>query len=151
MEQKNEQMTDAYMGIKLKKEEAEILQKFEHDTRARARLVTKLMIGDLSDEKVAVALLRCSISIIVKARGDMLHSSAEDVDSFDELLSNIFKKANLYIKEGSELYCRIFTRCKELKMSDTVDELTQKDINEIAKEETEKYYAEKKDNDPEAD
>ena len=151
MEQKNEQMTDAYMGIKLKKEEAESLQKFEDDTRARARLVTKLMIGDLSDEKVAVALLRCSISIIVKARGDMLHSSAEDVDSFDELVSNIFKKANLYIKEGSELYCRIFTRCKELKMSDTVDELTQKDINEIAKEETEKYYAEKKDNDPEAD
>lgn len=147
----NVQTPDAYMGIKLKKEEIKILQKFEDDTRARARLVTKLMIGDLSDEKVAVALLRCFISIIVRARGDMLLSSAEDVDSFDTLLSSIFKKANLYIKEGSELYCRIVARCKELKMSDTVDEITQKDIDAIAKEETEKYYAEKKVNDPEAD
>ena len=58
MEQKNFQNPESYMGIKLKKEEDEILQKFEDDTRARARLVTKLMIGDLSDEKVAVALLK---------------------------------------------------------------------------------------------
>ena len=151
MEQTKTINPDAYLGIKLEEEEAIILQKFEDDTRERARLVGKLISEDSSDEKVAVALIRCAIAFMSSARGDVLYSSAKDVESFDTLLSNIFKKANVYIKECSELYCRIYSRCKDQKMSNMVDDENRKKISAIAEEETEKYYAEKKDNDPEAD
>ena len=151
MEQTKTINPDAYLGIKLEEEEAIILQKFEDDTRERARLVGKLISEDSSDEKVAVALIRCAIAFMSSARGDVLYLSAKDVESFDALLSNIFKKADSYIKECSELYCRIYSRCKDQKMSDMVDDENRKKISAIAEEETDKYYAEKKDNDPEAD
>ena len=148
MEQTNEQKTDYYVGIKLKPEELKVLEKLEDDTRIRARFAEKILADDFATEKVAAALIRCFVSFMTRARGDVLCTAKDNLEAYDKFLTNMLNDIVEDIKDGSVIYSRIFARHHKLLETTEADKI---DLEAIMNEEKEKYYAEKKDNDPEAD
>ena len=147
MEQNNKQQSE-YMGFNLEKGERKILEDLEVNTIKRACFAEKLLTGDLSTEKTAAVLIRCFISFMSRGRGDMFLTANENLEAYDKFLRNLFEVAIIQIKEGSEIYCRTRIRYDKLKETTEADKI---DVEAIINEEREKYYAEKKDNDPEAD
>ena len=147
MEQTNEQ-TSEYMGIKLEKGERKILGDLEANIITRACFAEKVLVGDLSTEKLAAVLIRCSIAFLSRGRGDVLLTAKENLELYDKFLKDLFEMAIKQIKDSSELYCRMRTRYNKLLETTEADKI---DLEAIMNEEKDKYYAEKKNNDPEAD
>lgn len=148
MEQKNKQKVDYYVGIKIKPEELKVLEKLVDDTRIRASCAEKIFADDFATEKVAAALIRCFASFMSRGRGDVLCTARENLEAYDKFLTNLLNDIVEDIKDGSVIYSRIFTRYNKLMETTEADKI---DLEAIMNEEKEKYYAEKKDNDPEAD
>lgn len=148
MEQKNKQNTDYYVGIKLKPEEVKVLEKLEDDTRIRARFAENILADNFATEKVAAALIRCFASFMSRGRGNVLCTAKDNLEAYDKFLTNMLNDIVDDIKDGSVIYCRIFTRYNKLMETTEADKI---DLEAIMNEEKDKYYAEKKDNDPEAD
>lgn len=148
MEQKNEQKTDYYVGIKLKPEEVKVLEKLEDDTRKKAKFAEKILDDDWATEKVAAALIRCFVSFMSRGRGDVLFTAKDNLEAYDKFLTNMLNDIVEDIKDGSVIYSRILTRYNKLRETTKADKI---DLEAIMNEEKDKYYAEKKDNDPEAD
>lgn len=147
MEQKNKQ-TSEFMAFTLDKGERKILEDLEVNTIKRACFAEKILTGNLSTEKVAAVLIRCFISFMSRGRGDVFLSAKENLETYDKYLQSLFEVAISQIKEGSEIYCRSRIRYDKLMETTEADKI---DIEVIINEERDKYYAEKKDNDPEAD
>lgn len=148
MEQ-NKQQTETNKSPKVSPEEIAILDKFEEDIKKQARDLQGCL-SDMSAHKLASVFYKCFLSFIVEARVTILcyeeHKPALKV--FDVLLSRTLKQAKEKIKDESEIIRRALVRAEELEKTLQPDQI---DEGSIIREEADKYYAEKKDNDPEAD
>ena len=149
MEQTNKQTSEINKSPKLDPEEIAILDKFEEDIKKQARDLQD-RLSDMSAHKLASVLYKCFLSFMVEARATILCDEEQKLELkvFDVLLSRILKQAEEKIKDESEIIHRAFVRTEELEKTLQPDQI---DEESIINEEADKYYAEKKDNDPEAD
>ena len=149
MEQTNKQTSEINKSPKLDPEEIAILDKFEEDIKKQARDLQD-RLSDMSAHKLASVLYKCFLSFMVEARATILCDEEQKLELkvFDVLLSRTLKQAEEKIKDESEIIHRAFVRTEELEKTLQPDQI---DEESIINEEADKYYAEKKDNDPEAD
>ena len=152
MEQTNKQQTKANKSPILDPKEIAILDKFEEDIKKQARDLQD-SLSDMSAHKLASAFFKCFGNFMVEARATILCDADQKLalKVFDVLLSRTLKQAEKKIKDESEIIHRSFVRVNELEKTLHPDDKEQIDIESIINEEADKYYAEKKDNDPEAD
>ena len=149
MEQKNEQQSEANKSPELDPEQIAILNNFEVDIKKQARALQD-SLSDMSAHKLASVLYKCFLSFMVEARATILCDEEQKLELkvFDVLLSRILKQTEEKIKDESEIIHRAFVRTEELEKTLQPDQI---DEESIINEEADKYYAEKKNNDPEAD
>ena len=149
MEQKNKQTSETNKSPNLDPKEIAILNNFEQDIKKQARALQD-SLSDMSAHKLASAFYKCFLSFMVEARATILCDAEQKLELkvFDVLLSRTLKQAEERIKDESEIIHRAFVRAEELEKTLQPDQI---DEGSIIKEEADKYYAEKKDNDPEAD
>ena len=149
MEQTNKQQSETNKSPKVSPEEIAILDKFEEDIKKQARDLQD-RLSDMSAHKLASVFYKCFLSFMVEARATILCDAEQKLELkvFDVLLSRTLKQAEEKIKDESEIIHRAFVRTEELEKTLQPDQI---DEGSIIKEEADKYYAEKKDNDPEAD
>ena len=149
MEQKNKQQTKANKSPILDPKEIAILDKFEEDIKKQARALQD-SLSDMSAHKLASVFYKSFLSFMVEARATILCDEEQKLELkvFDVLMSKTLKQAEEKIKDESEIIHRAFVRTEELEKTLQPDQI---DEESIINEEADKYYAEKKDNDPEAD
>ena len=149
MEQTNKQTSEINKSPKLDPEEIAILDKFEEDIKKQARDLQD-RLSDMSAHKLASVFFKCFGYFMIEARATILCDEEQKLGLkvFDVLLSRTLKQAEEKIKDESEIIHRAFVRVEELEKTLQPDQI---DEGSIIKEEADKYYAEKKDNDPEAD
>ena len=149
MEQKNKQQTKANKSPNLDPKEIAILNNFEEDIKKQARALQD-SLSDMSAHKLASVFFKCFGYFMIEARATILCDEEQKLalKVFDVLLSRTLKQAEEKIKDESEIIHRAFVRTEELEKTLQPDQI---DEGSIIKEEADKYYAEKKDNDPEAD
>lgn len=149
MEQKNKQQTKANKSPNLDPKEIAILNNFEEEIKKQARALQD-SLSDMSAHKLASAFYKSFLSFMVEARATILCDEEQKLELkvFDVLLSRTLKQAEEKIKDESEIIHRAFVRTEELEKTLQPDQI---DEEAIINEEADKYYAEKKDNDPEAD
>ena len=149
MEQTNKQQSETNESGKVSPEEIAILDKFEEDIKKQARDLQD-RLSDMSAHKLASVFYKCFLSFMVEARATILCDAEQKLELkvFDVLLSRTLKQAEEKIKDESEIIHRALVRAEELEKTLQPDQI---DEGSIIKEEADKYYAEKKDNDPEAD
>lgn len=149
MEQKNKQTSETNKSPKLDPEEIAILDKFEEDIKKQARDLQG-RLSDMSAHKLASVFFKCFGNFMVEARATILCDEEQKLalKVFDVLMSRTLKQAEEKIKDESEIIHRAFVRTEELEKTLQPDQI---DEEAIINEEADKYYAEKKDNDPEAD
>ena len=149
MEQTNKQQSETNKSPKVSPEEIAILDKFEEDIKKQARNLQG-RLSDMSAHKLASVFYKCFLSFMVEARATILCDAEQKLELkvFDVLLSRTLKQAEKRIYDESEIIHRAFVRTEELEKTLQPDQI---DEGSIIKEEADKYYAEKKDNDPEAD
>ena len=149
MEQKNKQTSETNKSPKLDPEQIAILDNFEVDIKKQARALQD-SLSDMSAHKLASVFYKCFLSFMVEARATILCDAEQKLELkvFDVLLSRTLKQAEEKIKDESEIIHKAFVRIDELEKTLQPDQIEE---DSIIKEEADKYYAEKKDNDPEAD
>ena len=149
MEQTNKQTSETNKSPNLDPEQIAILDKFEEDVKKQARDLQD-RLSDMSAHKLASVFYKCFLSFMVEARATILCDEEQKLELkvFDVLLSRTLKQAEEKIKDESEIIHRAFVRTEELEKTLQPDQI---DEESIINEEADKYYAEKKDNDPEAD
>ena len=149
MEQTNKQQTKANKSPILDPKEIAILDKFEEDIKKQARDLQD-RLSDMSAHKLASVFYKCFLSFMVEARATILCDAEQKLELrvFDVLLSRTLKQAEEKIKDESEIIHRALVRTEELEKTLKPEQI---DEEAIINEEADKYYAEKKDNDPEAD
>ena len=149
MEQTNKQQTETNKSPKVSPEEIAILDKFEEDIKKQARDLQG-RLSDMSAHKLASVFYKCFLSFMVEARATILCDEEQKLELkvFDVLLSRTLKQAKERIEDESEIIHRALVRAEELEKTLQPDQI---DEGSIIKEEADKYYAEKKNNDPEAD
>ena len=149
MEQTNNKQTETNKSPKLDPEQIAILDNFEVDIKKQARALQD-SLSDMSAHKLASVFYKCFLSFMAEARATILCDAEQKLELkvFDVLLSKTLKQAEERIKNGSEIIHRALVRTEELEKTLQPDQI---DEGSIIKEEADKYYAEKKDNDPEAD
>ena len=149
MEQTNKQTSETNKSPKVSPEEIAILNKFEEDIKKQARSLQD-SLSDMSAHKLASAFYKSFLSFMVEARATILCDEEQKLELkvFDVLLSRTLKQAEEKIKDESEIIHRAFVRAEELEKTLQPDQI---DEGSIIREEADKYYAEKKNNDPEAD
>lgn len=147
MEQTNKQTSETNKSPKLDPEEIAILDKFEEDTKKQARDLES-RLSDMSVDKLASVFFKNFVYFMTEGRAAILSEAKEDIPLYDYLLVKTLKRALKTIREESDIIYRAFVRVEELEKTLQLDQI---DTDSILKEEKEKYYAEKKDNDPEAD
>ena len=149
MEQKNNKQTETNKSDKISPEEIAILDKFEEDIKKQARDLQD-RLSDMSAHKLASAFFKCFGYFMIEARATILCDAEQKpaLKVFDVLLSKTLRQAEKRIEDESEIIHRAFVRAEELEKTLSPDQI---DEGSIIKEEADKYYAEKKDNDPEAD
>ena len=149
MEQKNEQTSETNKSLKLDPEQIAILNNFEAEIKKQARALQD-SLSDMSAHKLASVFYKSFLSFMIEARATILCDAEQKLELkvFDVLLSRTLKQAEEKIKDESEIIHRALVRTEELEKTLQPDQI---DEDLIIKEEADKYYAEKKDNDPEAD
>ena len=149
MEQTNKQQSETNKSPKVSPEEIAILDKFEEDIKKQARDLQD-RLSDMSAHKLASVFFKCFGYFMIEARATILCDADQKLalKVFDVLLSRTLKQAEEKIKDESEIIHRAFVRAEELEKTLQPDQI---DEESIINEEADKYYAEKKDNDPEAD
>ena len=149
MEQTNKQQSETNESGKVSPEEIAILDKFEEDIKKQARDLQG-RLSDMSAHKLASVFYKCFLSFMVEARATILCDAEQKLELkvFDVLMLRTLKQAEEKIKDESEIIHRAFVRAEELEKTLQPDQI---DEESIINEEADKYYAEKKDNDPEAD
>lgn len=149
MEQTNNKQTETNESGKISPEEIAILDKFEEDIKKQARDLQG-SLSDMSAHKLASVFYKCFLSFMVEARATILCDAEQKLELkvFDVLLSRTLKQAEERIKDESEIIHQALVRTEELEKTLQPDQI---DEGSIIKEEADKYYAEKKDNDPKAD
>ena len=152
MEQTNKQTSETNKSPKLDPEEIAILDKFEEDIKKQARDLQD-RLSDMSAHKLASVFYKCFLSFMVEARATILCDADQKLELkvFDVLLSKTLRQAEERIEDESEIIHRALVRAEELEKTLPPEDVDQIDEEAIIKEEADKYYAEKKDNDPEAD
>lgn len=148
MEQ-NKQQTETSKSPNLDPKEIAILNNFEEDIKKQARALQD-SLSDMSAHKLASVFYKSFLSFMVEARATILCDEEQKLELkvFDVLLSRTLKQAEEKIKDESEIIHRALVRAEELEKTLQPDQI---DEEAIINEEADKYYAEKKDNDPEAD
>ena len=149
MEQKNKQQTETNKSPNLDPEQIAILNNFEEEIKKQARALQD-SLSDMSAHKLASVFYKSFLSFMVEARATILCDEEQKLELkvFDVLMSKTLKQAEEKIKDESEIIHRAFVRTEELEKTLQPDQI---DEESIINEEADKYYAEKKDNDPEAD
>ena len=150
MEQMNNKQSETNQSPKLDPEEKAILDIFELELTKQARDLQGSLSDDMSAEKLASVFFKRFTYFMVEGRAEML-SKVEGkiaIKVWDALLSRTLKQAEQKIKDESEIIHRAFVRVEELEKTLKPEQI---DEEAIINEEADKYYAEKKDNDPEAD
>ena len=149
MEQTNKQQSETNESGKISPEEIAILDKFEEDIKKQARDLQD-RFSNKSAHKLASVFFKCFGYFMIEARATILCDAEQKpaLKVFDVLLSKTLRQAEKRIKDESEIIHRAFLRAEELEKTLQPDQI---DEGSIIKEEADKYYAEKKDNDPEAD
>ena len=149
MEQTNKQQTETSKSPNLDPKEIAILNNFEEDIKKQARALQD-SLSDMSAHKLASVFYKSFLSFMVEARATILCDTEQKLELkvFDVLLSRTLKQAEEKIKDESEIIHRALVRAEELEKTLQPDQI---DEESIINEEADKYYAEKKDNDPEAD
>ena len=149
MEQKNNKQTEANKSPKLDPEQIAILDKFEEELTKQARELQG-RLSDMSSHKLASVFFKCFVYFMIEARAIILCDEEQKLalKVFDVLLSKTLRQAEKRIEDESEIIHRALVRTEELEKTLQPDQI---DEDSIIKEEADKYYAEKKDNDPEAD
>ena len=149
MEQKNKQQTKANKSPILDPKEIAILDKFEEDIKKQARDLQD-RLSDMSAHKLASVFFKCFGYFMIEARATILCDEEQKpaLKVFDVLLSKSLRQAEKRIEDESEIIHRALVRTEELEKTLQPDQI---DEESIINEEADKYYAEKKDNDPEAD
>lgn len=149
MEQTNKQTSETNKSPKVSPEEEAILDKFEEDVTKQAKDLQD-SLSDMSADKLASVFYKCFVLFMTEGRARVLCESKEKftIAVYDLLLSKTLKRAEKSIREESDIIHRAYVRVDELEQTLSPDQI---DMESILKEEKEKYYAEKKDNDPEAD
>ena len=149
MEQTNKQQSETNKSPKVSPEEEAILDKFEEDVTKQAKDLQD-SLSDMSADKLASVFYKCFVLFMTEGRARVLCESKEKftIAVYDLLLSKTLKRAEKSIREESDIIHRAYVRVDELEQTLSPDQI---DMESILKEEKEKYYAEKKDNDPEAD
>ena len=152
MEQQNNKQTETNEGCKISPEEIAILDNFEQELTKQARDLQG-SLSDMSAEKLASVFFGRFVYFMTEGRATILSESEERfaIKVWDLLLSRTLKQAEKKIKDESEIIHRSFVRVNELEKTLHPDDVDQIDEQAIINEEADKYYAEKKDNDPEAD
>ena len=148
MEQ-NKQQTETNKSPKVSPEEIAILNKFEEELTKQARELQG-SLSDMSAEKLASVFFNRFVYFMIEGRTTILSESNDKFPLvvWDVMLSKTLRQGEEKIKDESEILHRALVRIDELEktlQSDQIDE------GSIIKEEADKYYAEKKNNDPEAD
>ena len=148
MEQ-NKQQTETNKSPNLDPEQIAILNNFEEEIKKQARALQD-SLSDMSAHKLASVFYKSFLSFMVEARATILCDEEQKLELkvFDVLLLRTLKQAEKRIEDESEIIHRAFVRAEELEKTLQPDQI---DEEAIIKEEADKYYAEKKDNDPEAD
>lgn len=148
MEQ-NKQQTKANKSPILDPKEIAILDKFEEDIKKQARDLQG-RLSDMSAHKLASVFFKCFGYFMIEARATILCDAEQKpaLKVFDVLLSKTLRQAEKRIEDESEIIHRALVRAEELEKTLQPDQI---DEGSIIREEADKYYAEKKDNDPEAD
>ena len=149
MEQTNKQTSETNKSPNLDPKEIAILNNFEVEIKKQARALQD-SLSDMSAHKLASVFYKCFLSFMVEARATILCDADQKLELkvFDVLLSRTLKQAEEKIKDESEIIHRAFVRVEELEKTLQPDQI---DEGSIIRKEADKYYAEKKDNDPEAD
>lgn len=149
MEQKNKQQTETNKSPNLDPKEIAILDNFEIEIKKQARALQD-SLSDMSAHKLASVFYKCFLSFMVEARATILCDTEQKLELkvFDVLLSKTLRQAEKRIEDESEIISRALMRAEELEKTLKPDQI---DEEAIIKEEADKYYAEKKVNDPEAD
>ena len=149
MEQTNKQTSKINKDCRLDPEQIAILDNFEVDIKKQARALQD-RLSDMSAHKLASVFYKCFLSFMVEARATILCDAEQKLELkvFDVLLSKTLRQAEEKIKDESEIIHRAFVRVEELEKTLQPDQI---DEGSIIRKEADKYYAEKKDNDPEAD
>lgn len=149
MEQTNKQKSETNECPKIDPEEKAILDKFGEELTKQARDLQG-RLSDMSAEKLASVFFRRFVYFMVEGRATILSESEDKFPLvvWDVLLSKTLRQAEKRIKDESEIIHRAFVRVEELEKTLKPDQI---DEDSIIREEADKYYAEKKDNDPEAD
>lgn len=149
MEQTNKQKSETNKDCRLDPEQIAILNNFEEEIKKQARALQD-SLSDMSAHKLASVFYKCFLSFMVEARATILCDEEQKLELkvFDVLLSRTLKQAEEKIKDESEIIHRALVRAEELEKTLQPDQI---DEGSITREEADKYYAEKKDNDPEAD
>lgn len=149
MEQTNKQQSETNKSPKLDSEQIAILDNFEVEIKKQARALQD-SLSDMSAHKLASVFYKCFLSFMVEARATILCDAEQKLELkfFDVLLSKTLRQAEKRIYDESEIIHRAFVRTEELEKTLQPDQI---DEGSIIKEEADKYYAEKKDINPEAD
>ena len=149
MEQTNKQTSETNKSPNLDPKEIAIVNDFEVEIKKQARALQD-SLSDMSAHKLASVFYKCFLSFMVEARATILCDADQKLELkvFDVLLSRTLKQAEEKIKDESEIIHRAFVRVEELEKTLQPDQI---DEGSIIRKEADKYYAEKKDNDPEAD
>ena len=149
MEQTNKQTSETNKSPNLGPKEIAILNNFEEDIKKQARVLQD-SLSDMSAHKLASVFFKCFGYFMIEARATILCDAEQKpaLKVFDVLLSKTLRQAEKRIYDESEIIHRAFVRTEELEKTLQPDQI---DEGSIIKEEADKYYAEKKDNDPEAD
>lgn len=149
MEQTNKQQSETQQSPKVSPEEIAILDKFEEKIKKQASDLQG-SLSDMSAHKLASVFFKCFCYFMIEARATILCDAEQKLELmvFDVLLSKTLRQAEKRIEDESEILHRVIVRAEELEKTLQPDQI---DEDSIIKEEADKYYAEKKDNDPEAD
>ena len=149
MEQTNKQRSETNKSPKLDPEEIAILDKFKEDIKKQARDLQD-RLSDMSAHKLASVFFKCFGYFMIEARATILCDAEQRLalKVFDVLLSKTLRQAEKRIEDESEIIHRALVRAEELEKTLQPDQI---DEDSIIREEADKYYAEKKNNDPEAD
>lgn len=148
MEQ-NKQQTETNKSPNLDPEQIAILNNFEEEIKKQARALQD-SLSDMSAHKLASVFYKSFLSFMVEARATILCDEEQKLELkfFDVLLSRTLRQAEKRIYDESEIIHRALVRAEELEKTLQPDQI---DEGSIIREEADKYYAEKKNNDPEAD
>lgn len=150
MEQTNkQQQSEINKSPKIDPEEKAILDKFGEELTKQARDLQG-RLSDMSAEKLASVFFGRFVYFMIEGRATILSESEakSPLLVWDVLLSKTLNQGEEKIKDESEIIHRALVRAEELEKTLPPDQI---DEDSIIREEADKYYAEKKDIDPEAD